>query len=575
MDVVRANIERIGGVVEVESQARPGRPALHPRAADADHHPGARRSAPAARSSRFRARRSRRSSAPAASAVRIDRVGERRDRDGPRPARAAGRAWPTCSASRRRGRARRSKLILLKPAGGDVYALAVDAVHDHEELVVKPAAPAVMAAGLYAGTTLADDGTPDAAARSSGHRPRRPASASTARGRARRHAPAREAAGDARRHRCCCSAPSTAPPRRAGRRWSSGSRTWPPRRSASAPAGSRRGRRAGSCRWPAAPSAPADGKLRILRLTDGAAEIAYGFAEVIDIVAPSRRRPARRRRRARWPASLLIDGEQVELLDPHWLFAAMPTPRRDGAEPPVCALPAGDPWMDNILGPLIESAGYRVVAAGDGDRRRHRDRRRRGRGDDRLRRAQVVRLRARPEPADEDDSIYRYDRAALLGALSRGAGRAAPWLSCCSSSASPAAASPFPPPRSKRWSSSRGSRRCRAPPPHVAGLVGAAQPGADRDRLPRRARSRPRRRRTRSRGGRRAVDGHQLCPAGRGGRGRRRGARRRPRRRGAGSAPGWDRVALGMVEAEGDLLLLVDPHALIAGPAARRGLNAP
>jgi purine-binding chemotaxis protein CheW len=33
--------------------------------------------------------------------------------------------------------------------------------------------------------------------------------------------------------------------------------------------------------------------------------------------------------------------------------------------------------------------------------------------------------------------------------------------------------------------------------------------------------------------------------------------------------PGWDRVALGMVEAGGDLLLLVDPHRLIAGPAAQ------
>jgi purine-binding chemotaxis protein CheW len=32
---------------------------------------------------------------------------------------------------------------------------------------------------------------------------------------------------------------------------------------------------------------------------------------------------------------------------------------------------------------------------------------------------------------------------------------------------------------------------------------------------------------------------------------------------------GWDRVALGMVEVEGELMLLVDPHQLIAGPAAR------
>lgn len=29
---------------------------------------------------------------------------------------------------------------------------------------------------------------------------------------------------------------------------------------------------------------------------------------------------------------------------------------------------------------------------------------------------------------------------------------------------------------------------------------------------------------------------------------------------------GWDRVVTGMVEAAGDLLLMVDPHALIAGP---------
>jgi purine-binding chemotaxis protein CheW len=32
--------------------------------------------------------------------------------------------------------------------------------------------------------------------------------------------------------------------------------------------------------------------------------------------------------------------------------------------------------------------------------------------------------------------------------------------------------------------------------------------------------------------------------------------------------PGWDRVASSVVEAEGDIYLLVDPHALIAGPTA-------
>jgi purine-binding chemotaxis protein CheW len=37
----------------------------------------------------------------------------------------------------------------------------------------------------------------------------------------------------------------------------------------------------------------------------------------------------------------------------------------------------------------------------------------------------------------------------------------------------------------------------------------------------------------------------------------------------APAGPGWDRVALGMVDAGGDPLLLIDPHALIAGAAAQ------
>jgi purine-binding chemotaxis protein CheW len=31
--------------------------------------------------------------------------------------------------------------------------------------------------------------------------------------------------------------------------------------------------------------------------------------------------------------------------------------------------------------------------------------------------------------------------------------------------------------------------------------------------------------------------------------------------------PGWERIAKGMIDVEGDLLLLVDPHLLIAGPS--------
>lgn len=42
----------------------------------------------------------------------------------------------------------------------DCIAFAVDAVHDHEDAVIKPIAPALTSTGLYTGATLLDDGTP-------------------------------------------------------------------------------------------------------------------------------------------------------------------------------------------------------------------------------------------------------------------------------------------------------------------------------------------------------------------------------------------------------------------------------
>lgn len=51
-------------------------------------------------------------------------------------------------------------LIIVRPAVGAVFALDVEVVVDNEELVVKPGAPLVMATGLYAGTSLPDNGRP-------------------------------------------------------------------------------------------------------------------------------------------------------------------------------------------------------------------------------------------------------------------------------------------------------------------------------------------------------------------------------------------------------------------------------
>jgi two-component system chemotaxis sensor kinase CheA len=50
--------------------------------------------------------------------------------------------------------------VLIRLVGGDIFGLAVDAIHNHEELVVKPIAPVLMACGFYVGTTQLDDGSP-------------------------------------------------------------------------------------------------------------------------------------------------------------------------------------------------------------------------------------------------------------------------------------------------------------------------------------------------------------------------------------------------------------------------------
>jgi two-component system chemotaxis sensor kinase CheA len=420
MDVVRANIERIGGVIDVDS--RPARgvrlvirvpltltiiPALTVSAG------GQIFAIP--RSAIEEILRA------GGGNVHVDQVGEAM------VATVRGRRMPLLDLPGLLGVEAHAaedqrRIILLKPAGGDVYALVVDTVHDHEELVVKPAAPVVMTAGLYAGTTLADDGRPillldpSGMANQAGFRaekeedePRRPdTDAGEAGGRETTLLLFRSLDGGLR------AVPVPVVERiedvaadaiqlSAGKlRVSVGGRIMP----------------LVGCSAP-----PAGGKLRILRLTDGVAELAYGFAEVVDI---------RAHRLELQPASApgevagvaLVDGSQVELLDPYWLFAAHgDCAARDG-ELPVCALPEGDPWMENMLRPLIESLGYRVVAAGEGVAADLLIASAEADEPSGVAAGEVLRLRAQPEQAQaSDDSIYRYDRAALLDALSRTANR--------------------------------------------------------------------------------------------------------------------------------------------------------
>jgi two-component system chemotaxis sensor kinase CheA len=83
----------------------------------------------------------------------------------------------------------------------------------------------------------------------------------------------------------------------------------------------------------------------------------------------------------------------------------------------VCRLPAGSDWARTILEPLVEAAGYRISTDENEE------------ADVAIELAEAaetpsgparstIRLRPEPDaPQDETDSIYRYDREALMAAL--------------------------------------------------------------------------------------------------------------------------------------------------------------
>ena len=312
--------------------------------------------------------------------------------------------------------------MVLRPAGGDVYALAVDKIHDHEELVVKPAAPAVMATGLYAGTTLADDGSPillfDPAGLALVGGIRLEAQDRAARmvenslvEVAVRATPVllfRGLDGGRRAMRLAVVDRIEEVPASAIRFGAGQLRV-----------------QLGEILLPLAgvdQDAIFEGKVRVFRLNDGEREIGYAFAEVIDLhsidhdVIPADRPGA-------VSGVTLIGGEPAELVDAHWLFAQHLGAAVRATEQSVCRLPA-DPWMQNILRPIVEAAGYRVIGEDDA-----------ASADiviaaqgapvEAASDARTIWLRAdRDAPVEGEDSIYRYDRAGLLFALkAAGAGR--------------------------------------------------------------------------------------------------------------------------------------------------------
>jgi len=310
-------------------------------------------------------------------------------------------------------------IVVVGAGAGLSYALCVQAVHDHEELVIKPASPAVMSTGVYGGMSLPDSGVPmlmlDAAGIAS-------------------HAGVQSEAtdtvvplnGEAVEEQTQAQVSTLLFKDLGGRR--RGVRLAVVERLedvAAEQVSFTAGRLRVAIEGRLLPLLGAEervgaegGQLKLLRLSDGATEIAYAIDDVIDIVqlAPELHPAA-----AEGPVAgvVLVEGEAVELLDLFWLFGQAEKSAPASEMRPLCLLAEPDDrWSREILRPLLEAAGYRVGYAGETP----------------LDQAAVV-IAAKPDTADgkapvirlrpelgggtEDGSVYRYDRAGLLAAIER------------------------------------------------------------------------------------------------------------------------------------------------------------
>ena len=304
-------------------------------------------------------------------------------------------------------------LVLIRLATDDVFAFAVDRVFDHEDVVVKPIAPAIMETGLYGGTTLLDDGKPMMLLDLPSIAQRRGLVNEL---RSVSRVEEEQVVEDSKAHPVMLF--NGLDGRRRAMRLELVRRIDTVARDAIDIEGSRAqvvidgaifaliGHEHGAL--------PQD-KCRLLRLSDGECEIAYAVREVVDAadmageIVPSPADPS-------IEGVTLIGGKPVPVIDGHALFAGNRAPRRVD-RPLSCRLPAGSDWARTILEPLVEAAGYRVTMddseeadvaiqlsdAGTGAAPPARN---------------VIRLRGEPEAtAGEAGSIYRYDREGLMAAL--------------------------------------------------------------------------------------------------------------------------------------------------------------
>lgn len=305
--------------------------------------------------------------------------------------------------SLRLARPRTPRMLVIVGIGIGSYVIAVDSVFDTEELVIKPAAPAIMACGLFAGQTLPDNGCPMLMLDCSGLAVDAGLTFVREVEQENGDLEAQTVGVDALLFRDIDDQLRAIPLAAVDR--------------VETVATERIGTTGGALRLVVddqiiplvASGAWADGAtVDVVRMTDGTVEMGYAIAEALDIVT--------------LPTDIadpvltglisgvaLIDGSPVEIVDPFWLFGTARTGDRSADQrQPVCAI-GKDPWLRGFVAPMLVRAGYRVVedagavtadailtldATTPGD---------------------VIRLSDRR--GGTPGSVYRYDRDAILAAV--------------------------------------------------------------------------------------------------------------------------------------------------------------
>ena len=307
-----------------------------------------------------------------------------------------------------------STLVIVSTRDGD-YALGVDDVLDTEEVVVKPAAPAVMGSGLYAGQTLPDSGLPmllldsGGLAQAAGLRFQRDIIAAD-------EATAQEAANpallfedlDGARRAIPLGAIDRVEKATAEAVHRSGGHTRLIADGTTMPL-----HYIGSA---ALDEALTHGEVEVLRLTDGETECAYAIGGALEII----QLPAEIAAATGGPVLGIAvwEGRALEILDPLVFFLDSGV-ADTGSVAPLCLLDgAGAAWMDRFLRPVLEAHGYRCTLTPDGEEppsvRLMMEEDAIGVAPSE---APVVRLRRDREGLADPDSIYRYDRSALIAAV--------------------------------------------------------------------------------------------------------------------------------------------------------------